>query len=1031
MDENTKKQIDERMFHEGFPELRWLWERFKSKGAQQPLESRFRSQYRLHASFPGSSVGLLLAGLSAFGLHRNLNTVLDAQGLGEQFLLLLLAGLGAYLMLFLMTGVFRSLVVDWKRIGSGEVAFMLSRPFGHWLRQTEDYLETQNKLAERGVKGWDDPSYRACYRTVDGQLNEVEGPEPQELVQSALRDVLGQKVDGVYQPGRYLSHLKNRKKSVTRFVRAHLDDIQASKRGDLTIGRGLRLLRLLGEEVVAGSAAATHLEQVVVALENPDSVPKGFVEARVWERDPWKDLTCDKDFYSSASLRGADLSETIKRRTKGALGPFGYLHASALTAMDFSNHEGRCVRARLGAAIHRTQKAERTVLFVDGVEGRYDVKPSFIRRALEDYAQRCGFDQIFYYAYPLNKVPRRFVKSLVGEARKEVLDLELVDCSMPLYLDAFGLPLEPWEYARPKGKVVGYSVDTGGGLVSPAKSPGIFEIWARARGAALWLLLLSTMLTLGWVLWDTAPGVLFPTILAFAVALVWERKASRSGLKVADPLDFLAAEIARHPVSETMSYAGRLKEKVDGVRRYFPAPSELPKSLLVQILANPSVKATHLENYFRFVATLEPAQRSLVPIFLDFLWPEQTEPWESLLDSAKKARKKSMKELGKRLDRLRHFLKRVPESGLEPGPLRRLAKVTGLEPAEVLRLVSERPRILRGLRKAPRPVVAALPMVLLGCLLLPLLPTTLPMGMIYALFLGTVAGGTWVLSTRLPVAPGVLTYEAVGRRLAQVTGPGWQEGPVVERMRALGIDTEQYLQARTYENKELQTRIEVRDRREFEGLAQFLTSSEEIGNCIALQNFVSWCLPSLLDDESIVLADVICKGNGRLWQQRAQLWMVAAERDGVPVLTVNSLEFNQEGVKHLERILPELVRVLQDVARRAGFEEVVVGISDYGRSWLDARYGLPTPGQVRKVHSKELGHRYYFDSYRRQGQDWVFMSTRSLSARLYAWTFGAIEWLQGRTHKANAFFETARSRRNAWTIPVGVEASEDFQPPPV
>ena len=985
--------IDRRMQTHGFAEMRWLWERFKSRHTLDDLDpDQIDTLYRRHTRIPGA---LLFLALGSGLTFQNLNSIAEVSS--SVPLVLLLSALGGYLALFLVTLVYRVAVVDWKEVASLQLAFMVSRP---------DYRQW---LAERhpipGLEGWDDSQYVRCY---DRDLKSVESSTPKQQIQQALRAVLGHKEDNVYQPGRYTSNLKSRKKSVTGFVKENLKALELSKAGVLEVEEGRSLLKALSNELVKGSAGRRFLADVIGALGNPDFLPPDLTEVRIWKRDPWCDLTRAEDFYSSASLRGDSWRESIERRTKGMLGPFGYLRNPSISALDFRTSEGRCLRARMAAA----HQGARRILFVDGVEGRYQIKPSLIRRAIEDYAREAGFDQVFYHAFPLNKVPLRFVNSLKNEARLERLDLSLADASQKQYLDAFGLPLEPFEYAPPRGKVVGYSVDTGGGLVKEPDVPGALGLWwARMqRKALLWVLLLSTFVALAWMLYLIAPMAVIPTSLLMALSVLWERRPR--GTESRHPVEELVEQIKEHPLSVKMSYEERLREKGELLRGYFPKSA--PTALLEEILSNPSIKATHLENYFRF---LKKVDRKKAIELLTFLWPSRNEVVLAVaLSEQKKARTQLAKKVGARLDLARRVLKSGAELDLRQ--LRRVATVTGLGPEQTLRLVAERPRIVRGLWKSPRPIYVWPVPLALACLLLWLLPVRSAV-LAYLILVGVVAAGSWALSTRTSLAPGILTYEKTGRRLREVFEGGWKASGVVGQMNELGIDTEAYLGAKTHENPELKTRIEIRDRRTVRGAAEFLTSSEEIGNCIALRNFVSWCLPSLLDDESIMLADVTCKGGGRLWQQRAQLWMVAAECEGRPVLTVNSLEFNNEGVKHLDVLMPEIIEVLRDVARRCRFTEIYVGISDYGREWLDTHFEQGTEtASLFKVHARELGNRYYFDSFTRGRGGWRFMRQRTVGARLYALSFGALEWLQGNRAKAKAFFDSARNVHNFWKIPV-------------
>jgi hypothetical protein len=300
----------------------------------------------------------------------------------------------------------------------------------------------------------------------------------------------------------------------------------------------------------------------------------------------------------------------------------------------------------------------------------------------------------------------------------------------------------------------------------------------------------------------------------------------------------------------------------------------------------------------------------------------------------------------------------------------------------------------------------------------------MPLFVANLLVLTILLGGVWLISTRLAIAPGILCYEKTRRRLHEAFHGQWKSSGVVDRMAGLGIDTEAYLKQRLYENREQGIRVEICDKRTLKGAMQFLTSSENIGNCIALRNFVSWCLPSLLDDEGIMLADISYKGRGRIWQQRAQLWMVAAEKQGMPVLAVNSVEFNNEGAKYFDILMPEIVDVIRDVARRAGFKEIYVGISDFGREWFDRHFQQGTdPAPIIKVHSPGLGFKYYFDSFKLKrlgsgGRRWEYMKKRTYKARSYAVVFGILEMLKGNRAKAGAFFDAAKNLNNFWAVPI-------------
>ena len=126
----------------------------------------------------------------------------------------------------------------------------------------------------------------------------------------------------------------------------------------------------------------------------------------------------------------------------------------------------------------------------------------------------------------------------------------------------------------------------------------------------------------------------------------------------------------------------------------------------------------------------------------------------------------------------------------------------------------------------------------------------------------------------------------------------------------------------------------------------------------------------------------------------------------------------------MDVLMPQIVAVMQDVAQRCGFTAIYVGISDFGRQWFDRRYpqGEPTEA-ITKLHSDELGFRYYFDSFRLAGRGtarrrWEYMPRRTLAVRAYAVVFGLVELSKGNRAKCKAFFDSARNLNNCWQVPV-------------
>ena len=522
------------MATDGFAEMRWLWRRFAHSGVRLAdidedalAKARDRHMGAL-ISHPLAMVLVSIAAAAACLLYLDGLILPNNANFFDRFIQVLFSLLGVYLFWFLVAAVQRSVVHPWKTIASTDLAAMLKRrSYRQWLESTASAIRVVDRLRELGVnETWDHPGYRVTYSSHGGTVQAVEAVSPAEAVQTALQEVLGRKVDRAFQPGRYFAHLKQGKRSVSRFIGEHGEEIAQSREGRLPTDTAIPLLTALRGELQPGSAGDAYLAGVLDSLKGPEFLGRGIVEASVWNRDPWVDLTHSQDFYSSASLPGNSLWDRIERRSKGILGPFGYLRNKSVSALDFRTTAGRCVRARVAAATGRAGGGTlQSVLFVDAVEGRFDIKPAVIRRAIEDYARAAGFGHVLYHMFPLNRVPLRFVSYLASaglEARQ--FDLAYVDSRSREYLDAFGLPMEPFEYACPRGKVIGYAVDLGKEPRNGVRTPGRVELaYHRVRGkSVLWLMLLSTLVSLAWVLYRVEPQWLLPGIVLFGGAIFYE-----------------------------------------------------------------------------------------------------------------------------------------------------------------------------------------------------------------------------------------------------------------------------------------------------------------------------------------------------------------------------------------------------------------------------------------------------------------------------------------------------------------------------
>ena len=475
------------------------------------------------------------------------------------------------------------------------------------------------------------------------------------------------------------------------------------------------------------------------------------------------------------------------------------------------------------------------------------------------------------------------------------------------------------------------------------------------------------------------------------------------------------------------------QEKSNKLNDLFPGRQSELNPFLNICLENPFIRIADITNGFKFATKKTENERQAIASLVAFCFAQTDSEWKKVGRAGDGGENKRWrKEFIRRLEVIRQFTTKFPMQYWRIGQLRRAARALRCHPVQILEIVHIRSRILRGLRKHPRPYYGAIFPIIVGWFLTKSVITTWPnvsvIGL-YLIYMTIVVSGTWVLSMYLSIAPGILYSGKLSRYLRRLMDKASKPEPsgIDQKMQSFKINVEEFARYEKYENQEAGTRIFIRDKRQLEGAVQMLTSAEEIGNCIALRHFVAWTLPSYLNDPSIMLADVYSRGAKRGFSQRGQIWMIASERAGQPVLVVNSVEFNNEGAKHTAVLMPEVIKVLQDVAHRAGFGEIYVGISEYGREWLDERFSQgEIKDPIRKIHSPSAGYRYHFDVFRhkwrlvngRPQRVFEYVMQRPMVARLYALLFGALEHLQGRRAKAQAFFATAANVHNCWQIPL-------------
>lgn len=538
----SRKQVSERMERDGFPELALIWRsvlksapRESSRSVEEVVESIGKHTSPLFGrpalAFSGLAVGATLASnayLSMSGL---------ATGLSSSPLLLWLAGNLTMLSSLSLCGVQRYVSAPLMKTMSGALEQMLrSSDFRALVEQSPRFASFREHRVRTGLtSSWDNPEYRRHYRRSDRAWQSYDPPSFEQQIHGLLQDFLGSKdvQTNKFSPGKNTPHLVEQKKSVTRFVSGHQAELIKSRKGELEIDAGIDLLKaLLESEVRSESEGARILSHEIDRLERRVNQKFNAIVAEVWQRDPWVDLTHQEEFYSSASLRGV---KKMGRDSKGRLGTFSYLYNPAISMLDFSTDQGRVVRARCGLAEAVLADGRKvTAVFVDGVEGSNVIPPPVILKGLKDYASACNADALCINAFPLNAVPQRFSRYAAAQGGKlRSVPLEFLDATSREYLDAFGIPVQPFEYAQPKGRVLSYVIDLKGAVADQLSPPSITEqLSTSLRSKFAWGYFGQAIAGAAYLIGSAAPLALVPLGAMAIAGASYQLMFQRRSLKV-------------------------------------------------------------------------------------------------------------------------------------------------------------------------------------------------------------------------------------------------------------------------------------------------------------------------------------------------------------------------------------------------------------------------------------------------------------------------------------------------------------------
>ncbi len=531
--------VDQRVDQDGSLELQRHWKLFRRTG--QSIESVDHDavirDWQRHTEPPSVATLALLTVVAtalAFGWVRFSFPAVESSSLNGLLIVWTAINL-TLLLIHLRTLAVRHWWVPMEPLIGRSLAMMLPQDrYQPNPEHSESQQEFRNRLAELGIGPlWDCSTYQRLYERHEGEW-QIANKTPEQIVHQQLGDFLGRKDSATrnFQRGKYFASLKDGKASVSRFINSNADTIGKSRTGSLPIEQGLALLRLLLDtEITPKHKGYKALQTFLDAADQGWFGLSGCIKASIWERNPWNDLTHQQEFFSSASLRGV---RKVGRSSKGRLGPFLYLQNPSISALDFSDSYDRRVRARIAVTTTDVDGIEIPILFVDGIEGTNSVDRELIQKAILSYADACGFHAVAFHKYPHNQVPRYFLVGIDTDPARVIL-LRYCDMQHKQYLDAFGWPIEPFEYAVPNGQVVAYLVNTSRRSRELPSLGAAESKWDQSiailRRSSLWLILASglgyAMLTIGL----TMPWALVPLLSIAVFSIASHLKVQMLGMK--------------------------------------------------------------------------------------------------------------------------------------------------------------------------------------------------------------------------------------------------------------------------------------------------------------------------------------------------------------------------------------------------------------------------------------------------------------------------------------------------------------------
>ncbi|MFQ5952191.1 MAG: hypothetical protein ACE5JK_02150, partial [Candidatus Omnitrophota bacterium] len=321
------------------------------------------------------------------------------------------------------------------------------------------------KIRTLGINGnWDNPDYRKSYYTApvkgvaESDSYRAQVVYARKIMKRFLGVLEGEKVKDA---GDLFKTLKrDRKQKAKEFHLEHKEGLEALYRGEIERKRLIGLFEVL-KDIVAAEEGMAHIEQVLAAFREKDPVLEK-IDARIWRRDPWYDLSDNAELNACVWLYGTCEDASM-----------AFIRNKTVTMLDLYSEGEHLARVELAAAVYTVNGKKYPILVVPCMSGDKDLSPemnNIIKRAIEDYAKACGFPYVFYNKHVVNKMPKNFIGHLGKKKLEEaIFPIAFADTSKKLYVELFikrGKLAGKW--LTPEGIVEGYFVKVGRCRASPS-----------------------------------------------------------------------------------------------------------------------------------------------------------------------------------------------------------------------------------------------------------------------------------------------------------------------------------------------------------------------------------------------------------------------------------------------------------------------------------------------------------------------------------------------------------------------------------